>query len=91
MTLVINDIRRSRRQILGDLTLAVGGAALFAAVSAARPASAKVSEQGVGYQPTPSGSARCDNCAQWQPPHGCKVVAGNISPSGWCSIYARKS
>lgn len=92
MTTVIDLSRRdhSRRELLGNLALAVGGVTLLAAVATPRPASAKVAQRDVGYQPTPKGAARCDNCIQWQAPNACKVVAGNISPSGWCSIYVRK-
>jgi hypothetical protein len=90
MTTVIDIDRRahSRRELLGNLALVLGGAALLTAV--AGPAAAKVGPQDVGYQPTPKGAARCDNCLQWQAPNACKVVSGKISPTGWCSIYARK-
>jgi hypothetical protein len=42
------------------------------------------------YQPTPKGASRCDNCSQFLAPSACKVVAGKISPSGWCQLYAAK-
>jgi hypothetical protein len=90
MTSVINRRDHSRRELLGNLALVVGGATLLAAIAAPRPAAAKVGPQDVGYQPTPKGASRCDNCVQWQAPSACKVVSGNISPKGWCSIYARK-
>jgi hypothetical protein len=85
----INARSQSRREILSKLAVIAGGGAVIAAVAAA-PAAAKVSPKDVGYQPTPKGAARCDNCIQWEPPHACKLVSGVISPSGWCSIWAHK-
>lgn len=82
--------RRSRRELLGGLALAAGGAAVLGAVLAPGVAAAKVSQKDVGYKPTPKGASRCDNCLQWQPPNACKVVSGVISPQGWCSIYVHK-
>ena len=90
MTTVIDIKSRSRRQFFGDLAFVVGGATLLAAVTAPQSAAAKVAPQDVAYQPTPKGASRCDNCVQWQAPNACKVVSGNISPRGWCSIYVRK-
>jgi hypothetical protein len=91
MTTILDVTARaqSRREILGKLAVLTGGGALIAAV-AATPAAAKVSQKDVGYQPTPKGAARCDNCVQWQPPNACKLVSGVISPNGWCSIYAHR-
>ena len=90
MTTVINRRDHSRRELLGDLALVLGGATLLAAVATPRPASAKLPPQAIGYQPTPKGNARCDNCVQWQAPDTCKVVSGTINPAGWCTLYMRK-
>lgn len=92
MTTVIELGRRdhSRRELLGNLALAVGGVTLLAAVATPRPAAAKLPPQAIGYQPTPKGAARCDNCVQWQSPDSCKVVSGTINPAGWCTLYMRK-
>lgn len=83
---------QSRRNILMGVAIALGGGAVLAAELAASPAAAnsKVAQKLVNYQSTPKGAARCDGCIQWQPPASCKVVAGAISPSGWCTIYAPK-
>ena len=53
-------------------------------------ASAKVAQRSVAYRGAPNATARCSNCALFQPPAACKVVEGVISPNGWCSIYAPK-
>lgn len=30
---------------------------------------------------------KCMKCRFWQPPNGCVVVGGDISPQGWCAIW----
>ena len=64
-----------------------------AAAKVAAPAAAatKLPQKAVHYQPQPKGKARCDTCLQWQAPKACKLVAGDIAPSGWCSLYAHKA
>ena len=52
---------------------------------------AKVSQAAVGYQNSPKGDQQCSNCAQFLPPNACNFVDGNISPSGWCQIWAKKA
>ena len=79
----------SRRGLL-MAAVAGGGVLLATAIVAPTRASAKVSQRSVAYRGAPNGKARCSNCALWQPPAACKVVAGVISPNGWCSIYAPK-
>jgi hypothetical protein len=76
----------SRRRALiaaGSVLLGAGGVAVSSASAAT-----KMAKAGVGYRDKPQGAARCDGCAQWQAPAACKIVAGAISPSGWCTLYA---
>jgi hypothetical protein len=83
----------SRRSILRNFALCAGGAAILStAVGKSRDAAAqgKMAQQLVGYQDTPRGPDRCDNCIQFQPPSLCKVVEGTIAPSGWCKLYVKK-
>lgn len=82
--------RVSRRDFL--FAAAAGSGALMAATFVASPASAtnKMSPKAMSYRPTPNGNQRCDNCANWQPPGGCKLVDGAISPNGWCILYTPK-
>ena len=83
----------SRRGLLrGATLLAAGGALLGTSVAAGSAVAAnKLAQKAVNYQDKPKGRAQCDNCAQWQAPSSCKLVAGTISPTGWCNIYAPKS
>jgi hypothetical protein len=79
----------SRRGLL-KAAVAGSGVVLAAAIVGPTAASAKVAQRSVSYRGAPNGTARCANCTLWQPPAACKVVAGVISPNGWCSIYAPK-
>ena len=82
----------SRRDVLGGTRLA-GGVLVAAAVLSALPAAAKakqMSQSAAAYQTHPKGAARCDKCALFQPPAACQTVAGVISPSGWCILFAAK-
>jgi hypothetical protein len=60
------------------------------AIASPAAASNKMSPKAMQYRPNPNGSQRCDNCANWQPPGGCKLVDGPIAPSGWCVLYRLK-
>jgi hypothetical protein len=85
-----NDCQRiSRRVLLTGTALALGTAAV-AAVSQAM-AQVKISQAVANYQNTPKGDQRCDRCINFQPPNACKFVQGDISPSGWCELFAPKT
>ena len=86
-----NDCRRiSRRVVLTGTALALGAAAAATAVSQAA-AQEKLSQADAKYQGTPKGEQHCDGCANFQPPNACKFVQGDISPSGWCQLFAAKT
>jgi hypothetical protein len=82
----------SRRDVLRSSALLAGGSILAGAALASRPAAAaaasKVPQSEAGYKSVASGAARCDRCVQFQPPAGCKIVAGAISPAGSCDFFA---
>jgi hypothetical protein len=74
-------------------TIMAGGAAMLGTiVSGSRQAAAqtKMTPTAVGYQGTPQGPQRCDNCTQFESPAACKVVTGTIAAAGWCKLYAKK-
>ena len=76
----------SRRAVLrvGALSvLAFGGPA----PAGAQP---KIDPKLVQYQPKPKADQQCDRCLHFIAPDGCKVVAGKISPKGWCARFAPK-
>ena len=81
----------TRRRFLGALAKVGGMITLIGASLGAAPANAaKLPPAEIGYQARPKGRQRCDLCANWQPPEGCKVVAGSISPAGWCGLFVAK-
>ena len=74
-------------------TIMAGGAAMLGAFmsgSSEAVAQTKMTPIAVGYQGTPQGPQRCDNCTQFESPASCKVVSGNIAAAGWCKIYVKK-
>ncbi len=79
----------SRRGVLRTgLTILAGG--MIATVARAQDADSKVEQSVVQYQTMPKDGAKCSGCVNFVAPNACKVVAGNISPEGWCVAYAPK-
>jgi hypothetical protein len=79
----------SRRSLLGGAALVLGGAA-GAAVAPAVRAQEKVSKADAKYQDEPRGQQRCAICLQFSPPGSCKLVAGEIRPTGYCQFFAAR-
>jgi hypothetical protein len=48
---------------------------------------AKLSKPEAEYQDSPKSDQQCSECTKFQPPKGCSVVAGDVSPRGWCKLY----
>jgi hypothetical protein len=82
-----------RRRVVLKNAAAVAVATAFARSALAQ---AKASKQAMKYQDEPKEGQRCDTCLQFIPgPNprangACKVVDGQISPSGWCIAYVKK-
>ena len=81
-----NEMKASRRTVL------CAGAAVVAAAGIAKTAVAqeKIDKSIVMYQDKPHEGQECDKCLQFQPPNSCSIVAGVISPTGWCGAFAPK-
>jgi len=64
-------------------------AAALAAGVISRPARSRtmVSQRAAGYQDQPKDGFSCAACALFRPPAACAVVAGTISPHGWCRFF----
>jgi hypothetical protein len=54
-------------------------------------AEAKMAQSAVKYQASPKDGKQCDGCNLFVAPNACKSVAGDISPSGWCSLWVKKA
>jgi len=48
---------------------------------------AKVSQLEAAYQVMPKGMFSCAACTFFIRPRSCKVVSGDISPTGWCKLF----
>lgn len=74
-----------RRVARRALVLGLAGSAAFAGL--ARAEAAKVTKASVSYQDGPKGIQMCATCTLFVAPKSCKVVEGEVSPKGWCSLY----
>jgi hypothetical protein len=77
----------ARRLLLGRILGAIGALAILGARPNAANAVIKISQKAVAYQDHPEGDKRCEKCAQFQPPSGCKMVDGTINPQGYCRLF----
>lgn len=61
--------------------------------SSAAPASTgKASQASVQYQTQPKGEQKCSGCINFiADSNTCKLVDGQISPDGWCILWAKKA
>ena len=80
---------RSRRHFIAGMA-AVACASACAPLIAAEGGQ-KTAKDKVGYQETPNNGQKCSDCALYLPDsQQCQVVAGDISPEGWCKLFAPK-
>jgi uncharacterized protein YjbJ (UPF0337 family) len=71
---------------------APAGSPATSADSAAPAATSKVSQTSVQYQAQPKGEQKCGGCVNFiAESNTCKLVAGQVSPEGWCSLWAKKA
>lgn len=60
--------------------------------SSAPATAAKVSQASVQYQTQPKGEQKCGLCQHFiAESNTCKLVEGQISPEGWCTLWAKKA
>lgn len=60
--------------------------------SAAPAATSKVPQASVQYQSQPKGELMCSGCMNFiAESNTCKLVDGQISPDGWCSLWTKKA
>jgi hypothetical protein len=81
----------SRRVFFQRVATYGAGVAIINGVGVSLAAATKVAQKSVSYQPQPKDTQRCDGCNNFQPPNACKMVEGEISPQGWCSLFAKKA
>ena len=78
----------SRRKFFSSTAILAGGVVGLGAST--RTAIAAVQQEAAGYQDKDNNGQSCSSCVHFTPPSSCKVVAGTISPGGWCKLYAKK-
>ncbi|MDR3521638.1 MAG: high-potential iron-sulfur protein [Acidocella sp.] len=89
----------NRRDVLKQATTLAGLAAIVgvASTQTAKADGGSMSPASVGYVDHPNGTHQCSNCSLYIPgtpatANGlCKAVAGPISPTAWCQIWAPAS
>ena len=87
----VESVTVSRRSVLQGLADVGGAVTLLAVIGhCARAAEAKTSKQVAGYQDSPNGSQSCSTCIAFVRPNTCRIVAGNVSPQGWCKLFPAK-
>ncbi len=67
-----------------------------APAGAAQPAAStpggKMSQAEARYQGQPKGDQSCAQCTNFIPDSNtCQLVEGQVSPQGWCSLWAKKT
>jgi len=75
-----------RRGLLRGLFFLLGGALLPRAARSQE----KLKKEDAKYQTLPKGQQRCEICLQFRAPNRCKLVAGEITPKGWCQYFAAR-
>ncbi|HEY1614083.1 MAG TPA: hypothetical protein VGF97_10370 [Rhizomicrobium sp.] len=91
----------SRRHLFRSAALTAGTLVTVAAARSALARSAlladdssdssKPSKSAAGYQDGPNGDQRCSVCAHFTPPTDCQVIAGRVTPTGWCHLFQAKN
>jgi len=83
-----------RRDMLKRVALVAAG---LAAIPVVARAGGTVPKAAMQYQDQPKNGQDCSSCMQFIPGKSagamgeCKVVAGPISPKGWCVAYVKKT
>jgi hypothetical protein len=53
-------------------------------------AQAKMAQAAAKYQPEPKDGKQCDGCNFFVAPNSCKMVDGEIAPTGYCVLWTKK-
>lgn len=92
-----NNPRLTRRAVLKSAVILATAVTALSGTAQQALADNKATKAAMQYRDKPNGKNECSSCIQFIPgktPKAmgtCKVVAGKISPRGWCLAYAPKS
>lgn len=81
----------SRRRLFQTLVGSAAALGVGFAVALPERADAKTPKKIAKYQDHPKSSRQCSECNFFVAPNSCKIVAGKISPKGWCQFFAKKA
>ena len=76
--------RGALQAAIGLVTIGAAGRAL------GQQTPQKIDQKTALYQAFPKNGQTCNKCALFEPPAACKIVAGTISPAGWCQLFSPK-
>jgi hypothetical protein len=79
--------RADRHLTRRELMTAVLGGLSAALPVRAEEQPAKMAQIAAAYQSTPEDLFSCAVCTFFIRPRSCKVVSGDISPTGWCKFF----
>ena len=85
-----DDLRMFMRRGLTRRSILAAGLGLVAVPARADAPAAnpnKIPQTAAQYQPTPKGMFSCAVCTFFIKPKSCKVVDGDVSPTGWCKLF----
>lgn len=80
----------SRRHLFPTLAGAVAVVAALG-VGGAAEAQSKTPKKTAKYQDHPNNGQSCSQCNYFRPPKSCQLVEGDVSPTGWCSFFLKKT
>lgn len=95
--MIMNAHESARRRFLEEAAAAVPALLIMPLVY--RPGAARAgaaSKEAYHYQDHPNEGKHCANCTQFVPPEmgqalgSCQIVAGAISPDGWCMAFTSR-
>ncbi len=87
----------SRRSVLNGAAMLAGAAAVPGLMASKQALAGKAPKAAMQYRDHPNGNKECSICMQFIPGKNpkangtCKVVAGSISPHGYCIAWAPKA
>lgn len=77
----------SRRSFLTRTIASSLAGFVLALCGANSRAQGKATKELAQYKETTDQGVYCKACAYFQPPKSCKIVEGDVSPTGWCSLW----
>ncbi len=83
----------SRRQLFPTLAgvMSVIAATISLGTGKMAYAQSKTDKKTAKYQDNPNNGQSCSQCRFFLPPKSCQLVEGDISPTGWCNFFAKKT